>query len=148
MSPKPHARFYSSPLSEFCAEELPGDFHYLDGDEILLRHSAMAICYARSTTTLRIIESKHPGEELRRSQRETFPLLAEAIARSELLSRESGVFVLEGDPPYNGGRIPVAKVRPAHRNRVNGFRFEWIRAGDATSINALIRCRPVTGLLL
>jgi hypothetical protein len=112
---KPAPCFYSSPLSRFCAENLPGDFHYLDGDEVLFRHSAQPVVYARETGTLRVLESKLPGETIRRSQREVLPFLAAAIqlaVKAGLLSIRSGVFVIEGRPPYEDGAL-VSRVRPA-----------------------------------
>lgn len=141
---KPAPDRYSSPLSEFCAEELPGDFHYLDGDEVLFRHSALPIVYARETGILRILESKFPGEDLRRSQRETFPLLAAAIEKAveaSLLSDGSGVFVVEGTPPFGDGAL-VRKVHPAEKSADNlGIRFAGKHNLAPAQFHLFMRCR-------
>jgi hypothetical protein len=91
------------------------DFHFLDGDEVYFRHSATPMVYARASGILHICESKSNGEELRRSQRETFPRLAGAIklaVDAGVLAKGSGVFVITGDYPYDAG-VLVQCVRPA-----------------------------------
>lgn len=145
---KPAREYYTSPISEFCAEQLPGDFHFLDGDEVLFRHSAQPILFARENGTLRLLESKLPGEEIRRSQRETLPLLAGALAmaaRAELVAPTSGVYVVEGRPPWSDGAL-VSRVRPA-RSPIDwqaiGIQFDLARRLTFAQLCAFVRCRPV-----
>lgn len=136
---KPRPEYYTSPLSEFCAEHLPGDFHYLDGDEILLRYPSQPIQFARSTRTLRICEAKRPGEQLRRSQREVLPLLAEAVralSSQDGLSDESGVFIIEGDSPYELG-ASVYQVLPTSASRAVGTSTTWPAPNEPRRIRDL-----------
>jgi len=143
---KPNPEFYSSPLSRWCADELPGDFHYLDGDEVLLRHSALPLVYARETGTLRVLESKHPGEELTRAQRETFPLLATALdllVRDEYVADASGLFVVEGRPPFDDGAT-IRRVLPIRSRtgwRVIGVQFADARTVKRSTLELFVRCR-------
>jgi hypothetical protein len=140
---KPAPQFYTSHLSRFCADELPGDFHYLDGDEVLLRYSSQPLTYARASNTLRICESKRLGEELRRSQREVLPLLAEAIALSvnaKLLNQGSGVFIIEGEPPYSDGAA-VSQVLAPSTSRAVGLRTLGPQQLTRDEIEGFIRCR-------
>ena len=140
---KPAPQFYTSHLSRFCADELPGDFHYLDGDEVLLRYSSQPITYARATNTLRICESKRLGEELRRSQREVLPLLAEAIALSVsagLLNHGSGVFIIEGEAPYTDG-ASVSQVLSPSTSRAVGLQTFGPQRLTRDEIEQFIRCR-------
>ena len=144
---KPRAQYYTSPLSEFCAEKLNGDFHYLDGDEVMFRHSAQPMTYARETGTLLVLESKFPGEEIRRSQRETFPLLAAALSRAadaNLIARASGVYVIEGEPPFIDGAT-VLRVRGAKQPGVDwqsiGVQFDWRHRFNNRDLCNFIRCR-------
>lgn len=134
--------FYTSPLSRFCHEQLPGDFHYLDGDEIILRYSAQPITYARETRVLRIFESKTPGEEIRRSQRDVLPLLSEALQLAigvGALARGSGVFVIEGDEPYDDGASVRQVLAPQTRNV--GIRYLGPRQLSREELELFIRCR-------
>lgn len=145
---KPAPEYYSSPLSQYCAEHLPGDFHFLDGDEVLFSHHSQPIVYARESGVLRIIESKAPGEDIRRSQRETLPMLAGALdlaVESGLLATTSGVYVLEGEPPYSSGAT-VSKVRgataPGDWSAV-GIRYVVQRPLDESQVQMFLRCRPL-----
>lgn len=146
---KPAPEFYSSQLSRFCAEELEGDFHFLDGDEVIYRHSALPIVYARETGILRVIECKRPGEDVRRSQRETLPLLAagiESLIENSLLDSRSGVFILEGEYPWADG-AQVSRIMPHSKPGV-----DWSSVGASVTstytlsnaqLRLFIRCRPV-----
>jgi len=140
---KPAPEFYTSPLSRFCADELPGDFHFLDGDEVLLRYSSQPISYARSTGILRICESKRLGENIRRSQREVLPILAAAIQlaiEAKLLTVGSGVFLIEGEPPYESG-ASVTQVLGASTSRAVGLQELGPRVMSRSEIDSFIRCR-------
>lgn len=143
MSRLSSADYYTSPLSKFCHEQLPGDFHYLDGDEILLRYSAQPVAYARETRVLRIFESKAPGEELRRSQREVFPILADAIKLAVdrgALGKGSGVFLIEGAEPYDHGAL-LSQVLPGIESRAAGIQFLGPREVSRPELETFIRCR-------
>lgn len=149
MKPKPE--FYSSHLSRFCAEQLPGDFHFMDLDEVLFRHSSLPVVYARESGVLRAIESKLPGEQIRRSQRETLPLVAAGVGllvKSGLLAQGSGAFVVEGEPPWNDGAI-VHTVRAAASPRdwsATGVRYAKSSTLTFSELCTFIRCRPVTAV--
>lgn len=137
--------YHTSALSKFCDEQLPGDFHLLDGDEVLLRYSSQSISYAKATAILRVIESKAPGEELRRSQRDVFPLLASAIrfaVEHGILADGSGVFILEGEPPYSDGAL-VSQVLPASKSRAVGIDFLGPKRLSEYQVHRFIRCRKV-----
>ncbi len=138
---KPATEFYTSYLSRYCAEYLPGDFHYLDGDEVLLRYSAQPIVYARETRILRFLESKFPGEEVRRSQRDLLPIFAEVITQSvstKLLAERSGVFVIEAQWP-DPETFEVSKVVPSSRGV--GLSFERHKQYDRDAFALFLRCR-------
>jgi hypothetical protein len=140
---KPAADFYTSYLSRYCAEHLPGDFHFLDGDEVLLRYSAQPIVYARATRILRLLESKFPGEEVRRSQRDLLPIFAEVIrvgVESEVLHERSGVFVIEADwKDEDPESFEVNKVIPAVR--IAGLTFEKTITFQKDNFARFLRCR-------
>jgi len=105
--------YHTSDLSQFCDEHLGPHFNFLDGDEVLLRYSSQGMTHARSSGVLRIIESKRTGEEVRRSQREVLPLLARAIelaVQDGTLAAGSGVFILEGESPYDEG-AKISRVK-------------------------------------
>jgi hypothetical protein len=145
MSPKPRSDYYSSPLSAYCADVIEEvDFHYLDGDEVMFRHSALPMIYARETGILRILESKHPGEEIRRSQRETFPLLAAALQLATdagVVRDGSGVFIVEGEYPFSDGAL-VRQVRPASaRPNLVGLQFKLEHDLTALQFKTFMRCR-------
>jgi hypothetical protein len=137
---KPRPEFYSSPLSRFCAEQLPSDFHYLDGDEVLFRRSALPIIYARETGVLRFVESKNPGEDFTRAQTELFPVLADLIetgVKAGKLSIGSGMFVIRGDlhaPP-----VEIGQVRPGPRTVGIQYAASWSVGGEALA--RFLRCR-------
>lgn len=145
---KPQREYYTSPLSAFCAEMLPEDFNFVDGDEVVFHHSAQPTTYARETGRLLILESKHPGEELTRSQRETYPLLAAAVslaAAANLVRRDSGVYVIEGEPPFADGAA-VMRIRAATRPGIDwtaiGAQIEARRKLSHAALCRFIRCRP------
>lgn len=139
----PDRAYYTSPLSEFCAEHLPGDFHYLDGDEVLLRYSSQPIQFARASRNLRICEAKRKGEQIRRSQREVLPLLAEGIAalisKGDLASG-SGVFLIEGEMPYEDG-ASIYQVLPTSNSRAVGLQLLGPREMDKAQLHLFMRCR-------
>lgn len=145
---KPAPQFYTSPLSRFCAEELPGDFHFLDGDQVLFCHHSQPIVFARESGVLRVVESKLPGEEIRRSQRETLPMLAGALelgVESGLLATTSGVYVMEGEPPFAEGAT-VGLVRaaksPGDWSSV-GVQYAARRRLSSEQLRLFLRCRPL-----
>jgi hypothetical protein len=141
----------SSWLSAFCNSFYPTDkdFNYLDGDIVLFAHAALPIAMARETRIIRILETKRDGEEIRPSQRQTLPILAEAIQRlvgtGDALPG-SGVFIVIGDGPKYLCGAHVAKVRPAERLK------DWSAIGVQYEANPVyfsreelirfMRCRP------
>lgn len=149
---KPAAKYYTSDLSRFCAEELGPEFNFLDGDEVLLRYSAQPVTHARSTRILRVVESKNPGEEIRRSQRETFPILASALefcVEAGILRKTSGVYIVEGLYPYSDG-ADVAQILPASQNRAVGMQMvgpmSQVAGAERFSrqqLDLLASCRPL-----
>lgn len=139
------AKYHTSDLSRYCDENLGSYFNYLDGDEVLLRYSAQGMTHARSTCVLRIIESKHPGEEVRRSQREVLPLLARAIelaVKDGILAAGSGVFILEGTPPYENGAT-VSRVNYS-ASRAAGLVIDGPHNYTQLQVNAFVSCRTST----
>lgn len=140
---KPAAQYYTSDLSKFCAEHLPGDFHFLDGDEVMFKHSAQPIVYARETGILRILESKRPNEEIRRSQREVLPILARVLAdavEKGLLKDGSGVFIVTGEYPYvAGASVSRVEYGPA----ISGLSQKGPFPLSADKFADFIRCRLV-----
>lgn len=136
-------KFHTSALSKYCDEQLPGDFHFLDGDEVVLRYPSQPIVYARETRTLRILESKACGEEIRRSQREALPLLAAAIrlaVQHNILAEGSGVFIVEGSMPYEEG-ASVSQVLPPSASRAVGLQVLGPVVLAKPDVDAFIRCR-------
>ena len=133
----------TSDLSAFC-DSFYGehsDFHFLDGDEIILRYSAQPVVYARESGVLRVVESKRPGEEIRRSQREALPLLAGCIAlgiESGIVADGSGVFIVTGEPPYTAG-AKVAKLRQS--GRTAGLQYEIETHLSRERLIRFMRCR-------
>jgi len=137
------SEFYTSPLSRFCHEQLPGDFHFLDGDEIILRYSAQPVTYSRETRVLRLFESKSLGEEIRRSQRDVLPILAEAIklaVESGVLAKGSGVFIIEGEEPYERG-ADLSQVLPDGKSRAVGLQTIGPRRLNRDELETFVRCR-------
>lgn len=141
---KPASPYYSSDLSRFCAEELGRpEFNFLDGDEVLLRYPSLPIHYARSTKILRIIESKKPGEDLRRSQREVLPLLASALflgVQGGIFAEGSGVFIIEGRYPFTDGAL-VSQVLPASEARAAGVQYLGPERLTRSDVETLVSCR-------
>lgn len=142
---RPAPRFYTSPLSQFCAEFLPGDFHFLDLDEVLLRYSSQGITFCRETMILRAIECKNPGEEIRRSQRDVLPEFAAMFhdrVKSGQLAQGTGVFIVEGRYPYHDGAL-VGQVLPRSESKAVGLQQlgPWRFTGQ--QIYDLVRCRMV-----
>lgn len=118
----------SSDLSAFCNSfyQAHPDFHYLDGDFVLFAHAALPMVYARATRILRLVESKRPGEDLTRSQREVLPILSALVeqgVREGTIAKRSGVFIVTGDGPAYPEGATVAKVRP------DAPGAEWSSAG-------------------
>lgn len=143
----------SSWLSEFCDSFYGShnDFNYLDGDVVVFTHAALPITAARSTRIIRILETKRDGEEIRRSQRETLPVIAEAIQRLVITgdaAKGSGVFIVIGDGPEYQEGAKIAKVRPAERLK------DWSSIGvqyehepiqySREQLIRFMRCRPPT----
>jgi len=66
------------------------------------------VVYKARTRILRVIEHKPRGMPLRRSQETVLPLLAKAIqllAATRLVHPESGVFMVQADPPFESARV-------------------------------------------
>lgn len=145
MSRLSDSKYYTSDLSRYCDEHLGFDFNFLDGDEVLLRYSAQGMTHARSTGVLRIIESKRPGEQVRRSQIDVLPLLARAIdlaVQDGVLAEGSGVFVLEGEPPYENGAI-VHRVNYS-TNRAAGLATKGPYNFTRAQVDRFVSCRTST----
>lgn len=139
------ATYQTSDLSRYCDERLPGDFNYLDGDVVILRYPAQPIAYARETRILRILESKRPGEQIRRSQVDVFPILAASIHQSVAqgqLANGSGVFIIEGTYPYEDG-ADVRQVLPHETSRTVGLQYLGPKRITNEELNAFLRCRIV-----
>lgn len=146
MPPLSSTDYYTSPLSRFCHEQLPQDFHYLDGDEVLLRYSAQPVTYARETRVLRVIESKRPGESIRRSQREVLPIIATAIrfaVNQGRLGPGSGVFLIEGDEPYDEGAL-LYQILPEGDARAAGMGMLGPRRISRSEVAIFVRCRNLS----
>lgn len=133
----------TSDLSAFC-DSFYGDhhdFHFVDGDEVILRYSAQPIVYARESGILRVVESKAPGEEIRRSQRDTLPLVAGCIQKGieeGIVADRSGVFIVTGQFPYDTG-AKIARLRPSPRTA--GLQYDAAVDVSREQLVKFMRCR-------
>lgn len=138
----------SSQLSEFADSfyrEFP-DFHFIDADHVVFSHAALPMAFARETRILRLIESKNLGEEVRRSQRETLPVLAACLdlgVKHGVVKRGSGVFVVTGEPGFESGAT-VARVRadePGKEWSAVGVQASHTRNVTREELQTFLRCR-------
>lgn len=118
--------YLRNPLKRLIHDEAPHKMHLTDVDAAL---------YRLSSRILRIVECKHRGEELRRSQRDILPLLALLIEKGIQLgtvSRGSGVFVArydEGDPTVRLGRVKPSQpfeIEEWEEMPIDRFLNHWV----------------------
>lgn len=78
------------------------------------------LMYKKSNKHMRIIESKHTGESIPRSQMESLVVLKDANIQGITFE----VFIVAGDPPYNTAQIQRLKpsgVKTVDRSQLIGF---------------------------
>lgn len=101
-SKNPHES--SSALGQHVHDAYAKTFFFADIDGAI---------YKRSTGILRIVEHKHPGQEIRPSQKTLLPLLSVAVqglVDAQLVHPESGVFAMWASEPFESAA--VTRVRP------------------------------------
>ena len=124
----------SSAYGQHIHDAYPKTFHWADIDGVI---------YKLSTGIMRVIEHKPVGGTLRPSQRAILPLIAgciDILIDQEVVHRESGVFVVNSDYPYDTALVrryvrspDDGKYRPgALRDavRLNGTDLEAFETGE------------------
>lgn len=124
----------SSALGQHIHDNYPTTFFYADIDGAI---------YKKSTGILRIIEHKHHGQTIRRSQRALLPLLSVAVqglADANLVHPESGVFAMWASSPFD--------VAAVHRVRPGAALKSWDSSDGASMLPASLLRSFLTGELL
>jgi hypothetical protein len=111
----------SSAYGQHVHEDHPKTFHWADVDGVL---------YKLDTGIMRIIEHKPIGQGISDSQRAILPLLAgcvDILVDQGVLHPESGVFIVNSDPPYE--QAIIRRYRRDDDGR-------WVpgRSGDAPKL--------------
>ncbi|HEX6970237.1 MAG TPA: hypothetical protein VF174_15690 [Micromonosporaceae bacterium] len=89
----------SSAYGQHIHDTYPQDFFWADVDGVI---------YKLATGIMRIVEHKPVGGSLRKSQTNILPMLAAALdvlVVEEVLNQDSGVFLVESDPPFDSARV-------------------------------------------
>jgi len=66
------------------------------------------IAYKRATKVFRIFEWKHLGEKLSGGQKFVYPIIGLLIdfgIKSKMINKESGIFIIQGNVPFNNGAL-------------------------------------------
>lgn len=104
----------SSELGQYIHDNYPVHFYFADIDGAI---------YKKATRMKRVLECKRPGQPLKASQKWLLEDVAKEIGRQielGLISPESGVFGVWGDPPFDEIRV-----------RQIGGTFEALLRGEA-----------------
>jgi len=112
----------SSEFGQWIHEKLPRVMFAIDLDMVI---------YKKSTRILRIIEEKRPHQCLKDSQQCILPLLAKAVdslKREGMVHRQSGVFVVFTEPPFNSGRIE--QIGGEYEMTLDGERWRHFCIGE------------------
>lgn len=113
-----------SGFGQWVHDNLPNEFYFMDGD---------AFVYKAKTQVLRFLEIKNIGDELKDSEHVILPFLATAIWALKhspftyKLNKESGVFVVWTESPYDYGIIQEVKLNGGRGKKLKLEGQEWLR---------------------
>lgn len=115
----------ASELGQWVHDNLPRKFSFMDLDGVI---------WKAGPNVLRIVEQKHPGQGLKLSQRLILPLLAggiDGLIEQGKISRQSGVFVVHTDPPFDSAFVaPVNTLTTITARRLTGDEWKRFMSGE------------------